>query len=259
MKVAIIGGSSQISNSIAGAFVYQNHEIVLFDRKNSRYSFELSNQEYSQISKYDLVVFVAHDHKLNKKHQEMIYQNFSNTLESIYIGGQDCLFISSLSASNSNRSNYSKQKLGIETLFAEYKFKIVRLGLVTNRQGGTEKLTAFDNMVRLANLPILYFCKTSENAFYTTELRSIELWFLKYFSKEDKQYTSLFDKQYSSPQHFLNSIRIKGFRVFPVSLKLVADVIYQLGLHNKILVLDKLLNFSDGMSVLVANTPEGRE
>ena len=253
MKVAIIGRSSEISKSIAGVLVLQNYEVALFDRRNSLHSFELSKQDYSQISKYDLVIFVAHDHKLNKKYQDLIYQNFSNTLNSIYTAGQKCLYISSLSASKSNRSNYSKQKLGIESLFEKYNYKIIRLGLVTNGQSSAEKMNAFKNIARLANIPLVYFCKSSENPFYTTELESIKSWFLKYNPNEYRYHISLYDEQYSSPQQFLKSIRVKDFKLLPLSLKLVADIVYQLRLHNRILLFDKLLNLSDGMTVLNTN------
>jgi hypothetical protein len=249
MKVAIIGKSSIVSQVILRSLESKNHKVKMFGRMSSEFNFDLLNQDFNQISNFDLVIFVAHDHRPSASIQELIYKNYTQTLKLLQSNGQRSIFISTMSASTFNRSEYAKHKLRLESLFESHNFKVVRLGLVVGTYQDIEFTKAFKNISRLANSPIFKFYNSNFRAIYTTNLQIIERWFLRDSFSNIDNVTDIYDNEYASVSEFLSTIRTQQISFIPISLSKVSNMIYFSQLHSSFSIFDKVLNFSDGMSL----------
>ena len=208
MNVAIIGESSKISQIAFESLVDENHRVEMFGRKNSKFHFDLLNQDYNQLSQFDMIIFIAHDHRPNRKIQQLIFRNYAQTLEFLETSGKKSIFLSTMSASATNRSKYSEQKRRLESLFTSHNFRIVRLGLVVGASDDKKILKAFKNISRLANLPFFRLCNASSGPFYTTNLDTVRNWFSRETFSNGKEVTSIYDVQFGSVSEFLASIPV---------------------------------------------------
>ena len=249
MKIAIIGGSSEISQVIFRNLNKEDHEVTMLGRKSSTIEFDLLNQDVSKILHFDMVIFVAHDHRPNNRIQDLIFRNYVQTLRRLEDNKQRSIFISTMSVSASNRSNYVKHKLRLESLFTSHNFKIVRLGLVVGPPISITQNSAFRNILRIANVPIFKFYSSKSGPFYTTNLDTIGGWFLKNSFSATEEIVSIYDKEFRSVSEFLSSIRSRRITFIPISLTKISHMIYYLRLNEFFSIFDKLLNFSDGKSL----------
>ena len=254
MNIAIIGESSNISRVILKSLETKKHKVKMFGRKSSELKFDLLDQDFNLISNFDLVIFVAHDHRPHARIQELIYRNYTETLRLLQGNGQNGMFISTMSASLFNRSRYAKHKLKLESLFISHNFKVVRLGLVVGTSGEVKNTKAFKNISKLANFPILRFYNSNLKVIYTTNLQFIEKWFLRDSFSNIDSVTDIYDNEFSSASELLSSIRNRQISFIPISLAKISNMIYYSQLNGLFSILDKILNFSDGMSLRISRT-----
>jgi hypothetical protein len=179
--VFLTGGRGKVGSYLKNSLQQTGIDVRFLDHKDSYSKYILP--EESVTSCYDRVI-ILHSGQPSAPRSRLERKRYlsssSELIKSSKIRGYEFLFISSLSAHQYNRSNYSQEKLFLEKLTKQNGGAVVKFGLITDIEESLikkvdkiEKLLSFFGVGYLVGTTKLYFTGTKDLDLFVRDLSDV--------------------------------------------------------------------------------------
>jgi nucleoside-diphosphate-sugar epimerase len=247
MTIALTGANSDLARYLIPK-LRDKYEVLSYSRRNPDQYFDFLLADKVDFQDANFIFHFAHPYTINPDYFENILNNLDLMLVNAKQSGINHVLISSLSSFPGNSSNYSYSKFCLEELFRSRGHGVVRIGLVTG--GEQEGFQAFARIRRLLRFFPFRFSNNENISFFLTDVRDLLSRMEAIISSSNMNFSE--DLFTIGPLNFEDfSAEILGSPRKCLFLNLDIEIVKKFlnPFSKRLIVVDKILNFLNGMSL----------